>query len=58
VRADKADSWFAGLGNNGQRFYMDSKNKSFMIIFALDFDHIQDTDMFWEWFRTTPMNKL
>ncbi len=58
VRTDKADSWFAGLGNNGQRFYMDPKNKSFMIIFALDFDHIKESDIFWEWFRKTPMEKL
>jgi CubicO group peptidase (beta-lactamase class C family) len=58
VRTDKADSWFAGLGNYGQRFYMDPKNKSFMIIFALDFDHIKESDIFWEWFRTTPMDKL
>ena len=58
VRNDKADTWFAGLGNNGQRFYMDPKSKSFMVIFALDFDHIKDSDVFWEWFRTTPMGKL
>ncbi len=58
VRTDKADSWFAGLGNYGQRFYIDPKNKSFMVIFALDFDHIKESDIFWEWFRTTPMDKL
>jgi hypothetical protein len=29
-----------------------------MVIFALDFDHIKDSDKFWEWFRTTPMDKL
>jgi CubicO group peptidase (beta-lactamase class C family) len=58
VRNEKADSWFAGLGNYGQRFYLDPKNKSFMIIFALDFDHIKDSDSFWEWFRTTPLDKL
>lgn len=58
VRTDKSDSWFAGLGNYGQRFYIDPKNKSFMIIFALDFDHIKESDIFWEWFRTTPMDKL
>jgi hypothetical protein len=43
---------------NGQRFYLDPINKSFMVIFALDFDHIKDSDVFWEWFRTTPMDKL
>ena len=58
VRSEKAGSWFAGLGNHGQRFYLDPNNKSFMIIFALDFDHIKDSDDFWEWFRTTPMDKL
>lgn len=58
VRTDKPDSWFAGLGNHGQRFYLDPKNSSFMLIFALDFDHIKDSDKFWEWFRTTPMDKL
>lgn len=58
VRNDKSDSWFAGLGNHGQRFYLDPKNKSFMVIFALDFDHIKDSDRFWEWFRSTPLDKL
>jgi CubicO group peptidase (beta-lactamase class C family) len=58
VRQDKPDSWFAGLGNYGQRFYLDPKSNSFMVIFALDFDHIKDSDKFWEWFRTTPMDKL
>lgn len=58
VRNEKTDSWFAGLGNHGQRFYLDPKNKSFMIIFALDFDHIKDSDKFWEWFRMTPLDKL
>jgi CubicO group peptidase (beta-lactamase class C family) len=58
VRSEKADSWFAGLGNYGQRFYLDPNNKSFMIIFALDFDHIKDSDNFWEWFRSTPLDKL
>ena len=27
VRTDKSDSWFAGLGNYGQRFYIDPKKK-------------------------------
>lgn len=58
VRTDKADTWFAALGNHGQRFYLDPKNKSFMVIFALDFDHIKDSDKFWEWFRTTSFDKL
>jgi CubicO group peptidase (beta-lactamase class C family) len=58
VRTNGADSWFAGLGNYGQRFYLDPKNKSFMVIFALDFDHIKESDIFWEWFRATPMDKL
>jgi CubicO group peptidase (beta-lactamase class C family) len=58
VRQDKPDSWFAGLGNHGQRFYLDPKSNSFMVIFALDFDHIKDSDKFWEWFRTTPIDKL
>jgi hypothetical protein len=58
VRNDKKDSWFAGLGNYGQRFYLDLKNNSFMIIFALDFDHIKESDRFWEWFRSTSFDKL
>ena len=58
VRNDKTDSWFAGLGNHGQRFYLDPKNKSFMVIFALDFDHIKESDRFWEWFRNTSLDKL
>jgi CubicO group peptidase (beta-lactamase class C family) len=57
VRNTQADSWFAGLGNHGQRFYIDPKNKSFMIIFALDFDHIKDSDRFWDWFRSTSYEK-
>jgi CubicO group peptidase (beta-lactamase class C family) len=57
VRNEKADSWFAGLGNHGQRFYLDPKNNSFMVIFALDFDHIKDSDRFWEWFRGTSLEK-
>ncbi len=57
VRNTQADSWFAGLGNHGQRFYIDPKNKSFMIIFALDFDHIKDSDRFWDWFRNTSYEK-
>ena len=57
VRNTQADSWFAGLGNHGQRFYIDPKNKSFMIIFALDFDHIKDSDKFWEWFRSASYEK-
>lgn len=58
VRDDKEGNWHAGLGNNGQRFYLDPINKSFMVIFALDFDHIKDSDKFWRWFRKTPMEKL
>jgi CubicO group peptidase (beta-lactamase class C family) len=58
VRNDQANSWFAGLGNHGQRFYLDPKNKSFMVIFALDFDHVSDSDRFWEWFRSTPLEQL
>ncbi len=57
VRNTQADSWFAGLGNHGQRFYIDPKNKSFMIIFALDFDHIKDSDRFWDWFRNISYEK-
>lgn len=58
VRNDTKDSWFAGLGNHGQRFYLDPKNNSFMVIFALDFDHIKESDRFWEWFRSTSLDKL
>lgn len=58
IRSDEAGSWFAGLGNHGQRFYIDPKNRSAMLIFALDFDHIKDSDRFWEWFRKTPADKL
>jgi CubicO group peptidase (beta-lactamase class C family) len=58
IRNDKKDSWFAGLGNHGQRFYLDPRNNSFMIIFALDFDHIKESDRFWEWFRSTSLDKL
>ena len=58
VRDDKEGNWHAGLGNNGQRFYLDPVNKSFMVIFALDFDHIKDSDKFWRWFRKTPLDKL
>ena len=58
VKSGNKDSWFAGLGNLGQRFYLDPKNNSAMIIFALDFEHIPDTDRFWDWFRNTPINGL
>lgn len=58
VRTDEAGSWFAGLGNHGQRFYIDPKNRSAMLIFALDFDHIKDSDKFWEWFRKTSTDKF
>jgi len=58
VRTDESGSWFAGLGNHGQRFYIDPKNRSAMLIFALDFDHIKDSDKFWEWFRKIPADKL
>ena len=51
VRDASADSWFAGLGWQGQRFYIDRKNKSAMIIFALDYSHIKDSDALWNRFR-------
>ena len=51
VKDSSADSWFAGLGWQGQRFYIDRKNKSAMIIFALDSSHIKDSDAFWNRFR-------
>ena len=58
VRTAEPDSWFAGLGNLGKRFYIDRKNQSAMLVFGLDFDHIKESDQFWEWFRTTPAHKL
>lgn len=58
VRTDEPGSWFAGLGNLGKRFYIDRSSKSAMLIFGLDFDHIKESDAFWEWFRKTPLDKL
>lgn len=51
VKESSADSWFAGLGWQGQRFYIDRKNKSAMIIFALDYSHVKDSDALWSRFR-------
>jgi CubicO group peptidase (beta-lactamase class C family) len=51
VRTGAIDSWYAGLGNHGQRFYIDPNTKSAMIIFALDESHIRNSDQFWERFR-------
>ena len=51
VRDKTPDSWFAGLGNYGQRFYIDSKRKNAMILFALDESHIKESDLFWERFK-------
>jgi CubicO group peptidase (beta-lactamase class C family) len=51
VRNPGADSWYAGLGNYGQRFYIDPVSKSAMVIFALDESHIRTSDLFWEQFR-------
>lgn len=51
VRTEAADSWYAGLGNHGQRFYIDGNTKSAMIIFALDESHIRMSDQFWDDFR-------
>jgi CubicO group peptidase (beta-lactamase class C family) len=52
VRTDAADSWFAPLGNYGQRLYVDPANRAMMIQFALDETHIADSDRFWDRFRT------
>lgn len=51
VRDRTAGSWFAGLGNYGQRFYLDPRRKNAMILFALDDAHIKDSDQFWERFN-------
>jgi len=51
VRSSGDDSWYAGLGNHGQRFYIDPASKSAMIIFALDDSHIDASDKFWDQFR-------
>lgn len=51
VRNRGEDSWYAGLGNYGQRFYIDPASKSAMVIFALDESHIRSSDLFWEKFR-------
>jgi CubicO group peptidase (beta-lactamase class C family) len=51
VRTNTNSSWYAGLGNHGQRFYVDPSSKSAMIIFALDDTHIGASDKFWEQFR-------
>jgi CubicO group peptidase (beta-lactamase class C family) len=51
VREKSSDSWFAALGNYGQRFYIDPISKSGMILFALDESHVKDSDKFWEIFR-------
>jgi len=51
VRTRGDDSWYAGLGNHGQRFYIDPTSRSAMIIFALDESHIRASDNFWEQFR-------
>lgn len=58
VRNSGPDSWFAGLGNQGKRFYIDRVTRSAMLIFGLDFEHIKESDLFWEWFRKTPASKL
>jgi len=52
IKNDESDSWFAPLGALGQRMYIDRNNNSAMIVFALDYSHISETDKFWEWFRT------
>lgn len=52
IKNVEQDSWFAPLGHLGQRMYIDRKNKSAMIVLALDYSHIPETDKFWEWFRT------
>jgi CubicO group peptidase (beta-lactamase class C family) len=51
VRNPGEHSWYAGLGNYGQRFYIDPISKSAMVIFALDESHIRASDLFWEKFR-------
>ncbi len=51
VRTQGDDSWYAGLGNHGQRFYIDPGSKSAMVIFALDESHIGASDKFWDQFR-------
>lgn len=58
VRTGEPDSWFAGLGHLGKRFYIDRKNQSALLIFGLEYDHIKASDRFWEWFRKTPLDKL
>jgi CubicO group peptidase (beta-lactamase class C family) len=51
VRTPGDDSWYAGLGNYGQRFYIDPRSRSAMVLFALDESHIRASDRFWEKFR-------
>jgi CubicO group peptidase (beta-lactamase class C family) len=51
VRTPADNSWYAGLGNYGQRFYIDPASRSAMVLFALDESHIRTSDRFWEKFR-------
>ncbi len=51
VRDRTTDSWFAGLGNFGQRFYIDARRKNAMVLFALDDSHIRASDLFWDRFN-------
>lgn len=53
VRENSKDSWYAALGNYGQRMYIDPKSKSGMIIFALDDSHVKESDRFWNYFINT-----
>ena len=58
VKSADKDSWFAGLGNNGQRFYIDPKTRSVMLVFGLTTDHVSDTDKLWDWFRKRSLEDL
>ena len=58
VRTSGRDSWFAGLGYNGQRFYIDPETHSVMLVFGLTTDHVKDTDKLWDWFRQRSLDTL
>lgn len=58
IRNEDANSWFAFLGWNGQRIYIDKISKSILIAIALEEDHVGDTDKFWEWFRGQPLKNI
>jgi CubicO group peptidase (beta-lactamase class C family) len=58
IRNEDASSWYAFLGWNGQRIYIDKVSKSILIAIALEEDHVGDTDKFWDWFRGQSLKNI